>query len=155
MRHSGFGLWALVSFALLLSTGCGGTREPGESPQADTAPRTLDQMSEAARRDIFDAIIQCENDGLRAALAAFPPLRPGDPGYDVRRELEQEPQRFMHQHHVETECKAGIEIRERLSGQQIKFLRMHGMRQGWFTSHADEVPVRRVPLGPPVDAPRP
>ena len=139
---------ALLVLPLCFWVGCGSSGGSTPEPLADTSPRTLDQLTDDDRRTLFDAIITCENEGLRVAAAKFPVLD------DPRAELKREPQRMMRQHMVEGECKEALRIRERLTEQQVVFLRNYGMQQRWFTAHMDETPVGRAPLGEPTDVGR-
>ena len=123
-------LRALILILFFVCAACGSdTREvPAES--AETSPRRLDDIDDAARRLFFDTIIECENEGLRAAAAERQPSGP-----------DGESRRARRQHMAEAECKDALKRAERLSAQQLVFLRTYGMQHGWFGGHADETPA--------------
>lgn len=132
----------MPSVVLCLSCGGGSGEAPGV-PLSVTSPRSLSDLDDEARHLLFDEIIECENEGLRQA-AELPLSSAAD-----------EERRMMRQHAVEAECKDTVKMRERLSAQQLAFLRTYGMQQGWFTAHVDEAPARRAPLGDPTSLTNP
>ena len=102
-------LRALIVALFLACAACAGNA--GDAPAAslgETSPRSLDDIDDDVRRLLFDAIIDCENEGLRVAAA------------DVRMSgPDPESRRVMGQHMVEGECKEALKVAERLSARPM------------------------------------